>query len=135
MPTGSKRKAPSAPRDPADDCETPDVAYAHIAPLLRKLAQRLGKPPGALRIWDPYYCAGGVKARLDALGFGDVVNDPVQQTIVAGIVAVAGKMDVRVVAEFVADEYMQETLRNLGVSFVQGYHVGRPRPWADVIGT
>ena len=76
MPTGSKRKAPSAPRDPADDCETPDVAYAHIAPLLRKLAQRLGKPPGALRIWDPYYCAGGVKARLDALGFGDVVNDP-----------------------------------------------------------
>ena len=76
MPTGSKRKAPSAPRDPADDCETPDVAYAHIAPLLRKLAQRLGKPPGALRIWDPYYCAGGVKARLGALGFGDVVNDP-----------------------------------------------------------
>ena len=76
MPTGSKRKAPSPPRDPADDCETPDVAYAHIAPLLRKLAQRLGKPPGALRIWDPYYCAGGVKARLGALGFGDVVNDP-----------------------------------------------------------
>ena len=75
MPTGSKR-APSAPRDPADDCETPDDAYAHIAPLMRKLAQRLGKPPGALRIWDPYYCAGGVKARLDALGFGDVVNDP-----------------------------------------------------------
>ena len=42
---------------------------------MRKLAQRLGKPPGALRIWDPYYCAGGVKARLGALGFGDVVNE------------------------------------------------------------
>ena len=73
--------------------------------------------------------------KIDGNIIGDVVNDPVQQTIVAGIVAVAGKMDVRVVAEFVADEYMQETLRNLGVSFVQGYHVGRPRPWADVIGT
>ncbi|WP_425090042.1 putative bifunctional diguanylate cyclase/phosphodiesterase [Stappia sp.] len=73
--------------------------------------------------------------KIDGTIIGDVVNDPVQQTIVAGIVAVAGKMDVRVVAEFVADEHMQETLRDLGVSFVQGYYVGRPCPWAEAIGT
>ena len=68
-------KAPSPPRDPADDCETPDVAYAH-RPALAQTRAAPRPPPGALRIWDPYYCAGGVKARLGALGFGDVVNDP-----------------------------------------------------------
>ena len=86
MPAGSKRKAPPLrdahtasprpPRDPADDCETPAVAYAHLAPLLTKLAQRLKKPVADLRVWDPYHCAGGVKSRLGALGFTHVVNDP-----------------------------------------------------------
>ena len=86
MPAGSKRKAPPLrdahtasprpPRDPADDCETPAVAYAHLAPLLTKLAQRLKKPVADLRVWDPYHCAGGVKSRLGALGFTRVVNDP-----------------------------------------------------------
>ena len=86
MPAGSKRKAPPLrdahtasprpPRDPADDCETPAVAYAHLAPLLTKLAQRLKKPVADLRVWDPYHCAGGVISRLGALGFTHVVNDP-----------------------------------------------------------
>ena len=86
MPAGSKRKAPPLrdahtasprqPRDPADDCETPAVAYAHLAPLLTKLAQRLKKPVDDLRVWDPYHCAGGVISRLGALGFTHVVNDP-----------------------------------------------------------
>ncbi|MBL6430746.1 MAG: EAL domain-containing protein [Alphaproteobacteria bacterium] len=52
--------------------------------------------------------------KIDGNIIGDVVNDPVQQTIVAGIVAVAGKMDVRVVAEFVADEHMQKPCGTLG---------------------
>ena len=72
-------RAPPASRpfatDPADHCETPALAYSHIAPLLRSLAHALGKEPSKLRIWDPYYCAGSVIDRLGALGFGDVRND------------------------------------------------------------
>lgn len=68
--------------------------------------------------------------KIDGNIIGDVANDPVQQTIVAGIVAVAAAMDVRVVAEFVEDEQTLETLRDLGVSLVQGYHVGRPAAWS-----
>ena len=52
------------------------LAYAHLAPLLTKLAQRLKKPVADLRVWDPYHCAGGVISRLGALGFTHVVNDP-----------------------------------------------------------
>ncbi|SDT93689.1 EAL domain-containing protein [Stappia sp. ES.058] len=72
--------------------------------------------------------------KIDGNIIGDVANDPVQQTIVAGIVAVAAAMDVRVVAEFVEDEQTLETLRDLGVSLVQGYHVGRPAAWSETFG-
>lgn len=60
--------------DPADDCETPLEAYKHVAPLLAKLAQRLKKPKDQLRIWDPYYCDGAVRAHLASLGFPNVHN-------------------------------------------------------------
>lgn len=72
--------------------------------------------------------------KIDGNIIGDVANDPVQQTIVAGIVAVAAAMQVRVVAEFVEDARTLETLQDLGVSLVQGYHVGKPAPWDMVIG-
>ena len=56
---------------------TPTRARAHqdIAPFLQKLAQRLGKSKQELCIWDPYYCAGKVKAHLRKLGFTNVVNE------------------------------------------------------------
>lgn len=66
------RPAPSF--DPADDCETPLVAYKHVAPLLAKLAQRLKKPKDQLLIWDPYYCDGAVATHLGSLGFPNVHN-------------------------------------------------------------
>jgi hypothetical protein len=45
---------------PADHCETSVAAYEHIAPVLRLLAAHKGVSPAALRIYDPYYCAGAV---------------------------------------------------------------------------
>jgi hypothetical protein len=50
--------------DPSDHAETPDEAYADIAPLLATLAQRLGKTKETVRIYDPYFCNGGVIRRL-----------------------------------------------------------------------
>jgi hypothetical protein len=60
--------------DSEDHCETAAEAYRDVAPLLRALARRLGKAPGELRIYDPYFCAGGVAQHLAALGFGNVYN-------------------------------------------------------------
>ena len=40
--------------DPDDHCETSPLAYAHVVPLLKILAERLGKPWAELRIYDPY---------------------------------------------------------------------------------
>ena len=50
--------------DPADHCETPYRAYVHIAPILKRLAQRMGKTPATLCVWDPYFCLGTMKTHL-----------------------------------------------------------------------
>lgn len=60
--------------DPGDHAETPLCAYAHIAPLLRRLAKRLGTTPAALRIYDPFYCEGACVRHLASLGFTSVIN-------------------------------------------------------------
>lgn len=58
--------------EPLDQCETPLLAYEHVAPLLNLLAQAMGKAPRDLRIYDPYYCAGASTAHLAACGFHSV---------------------------------------------------------------
>ncbi|EDQ88351.1 uncharacterized protein MONBRDRAFT_26429 [Monosiga brevicollis MX1] len=61
--------------DANDHCETPYLAYAHIAPLLRWLAKSLGKTSQELVIYDPYFCAGSMRAHLARLGFETVINE------------------------------------------------------------
>ena len=62
--------------EPGDHAETPYEAYEHIAPLLNRLARRLDKTPSALRIYDPYYCEGGMLKHMRQLGFESVYNRP-----------------------------------------------------------
>lgn len=67
--------------------------------------------------------------KIDGAIIGDVVHDGFQQTVVAGLVAIAAKLGVGVIAEYVETAEMQTMLRDLGVTQVQGFHVGRPTPW------
>lgn len=60
--------------DDADHAETPVEAYRDIAPVLARLAEALGKTKATLRVYDPYFCAGGVVKRLAKYGFKKVYN-------------------------------------------------------------
>jgi hypothetical protein len=62
------------PTHPDDHCETPALAYAHIAPLLSMVAAGLGVQDAQLRIYDPYYCDGAVCRGLAEAGFPTVRN-------------------------------------------------------------
>eukprot|EP00931_Biecheleriopsis_adriatica_P072772 TRINITY_DN47183_c0_g1_i1.p1 TRINITY_DN47183_c0_g1~~TRINITY_DN47183_c0_g1_i1.p1 ORF type:complete len:345 (-),score=77.74 TRINITY_DN47183_c0_g1_i1:10-891(-) len=65
----------------SDHCETPTMAYLHVARLLEEIAQakfpdeRRKSARGKLRIYDPYYCQGGAKKKLTKLGFENVHNE------------------------------------------------------------
>ena len=64
-------------RDPADDCETPLEAYVHVAFVLSKISQKKNVRKSALRVYDPYFCAGAASERLRALGFASASNEDV----------------------------------------------------------
>ena len=46
--------------DPSDHVESDLRAYSDVVGVLLKIAARCGRPGGALRIWDPFYCDGHV---------------------------------------------------------------------------
>jgi diguanylate cyclase (GGDEF)-like protein/PAS domain S-box-containing protein len=50
------------------------------------------------------------------------------QLIVEGVVTTARGLGKRTIAEFVGDEETLDRLRELGVDYAQGYHVGMPEP-------
>jgi EAL domain-containing protein (putative c-di-GMP-specific phosphodiesterase class I) len=54
------------------------------------------------------------------------------QTILRSIVQMAQGLDQQTVAEFVGDEASIQLLREQGVDYAQGYHVGPPRPVSTV---
>ena len=60
--------------DDSDHCETPLEAYEDIANYLEQLAIEMLKSKTELRIYDPYFCEGGVKTNLEKLGFTNVYN-------------------------------------------------------------
>ena len=60
--------------DPDDHCETSPEAHGNVVNFLAKIAERVGKRPSDLVIYDPYYCAGGTKRSFATLGFKNVIN-------------------------------------------------------------
>ncbi|GMH72515.1 hypothetical protein TrST_g9850 [Triparma strigata] len=54
------------PVDSSDHCETPQIAYEHIKPLLDHLSS---KSSTSLKIYDPYFCSGSVKSSLSSIGY------------------------------------------------------------------
>ncbi|MDP9220750.1 MAG: EAL domain-containing protein, partial [Actinomycetota bacterium] len=52
----------------------------------------------------------------------------VDQVFVRAIVELAKGLNKQTIAEFVEDEATLQLLRELGVDYAQGYHVGRPAP-------
>jgi diguanylate cyclase (GGDEF)-like protein len=66
--------------------------------------------------------------KIDGTYTRNLENDSVNREMVAAMVKLARTLDFQVVAEQVEDQTAFETLRALGVDFVQGYAVEKPRP-------
>jgi diguanylate cyclase (GGDEF)-like protein/PAS domain S-box-containing protein len=66
--------------------------------------------------------------KIDGMYTRDLETDGVNREMVTAMVKLARTLDFRVVAEQVEDQESFEALRSLGVDFVQGFVVERPRP-------
>jgi len=66
--------------------------------------------------------------KIDGMYTRNIDTDTVNREMVAAMVKLARTLDFKVVAEQVEDQSSFEALRELGVDFVQGYAVEKPRP-------
>lgn len=69
--------------------------------------------------------------KIDGNFVRHMVEDTIDQAMVAAINQVGHIMGIQTVAEYAENEAVIEQLRNLGVDYVQGYGVGKPQPIED----
>lgn len=66
--------------------------------------------------------------KIDGVFVHNIVNNPVDQTLVKSIVDVAQAMQLETIAEYVEDQAIVDTLEHIGVEHIQGYFVHKPEP-------
>jgi diguanylate cyclase (GGDEF)-like protein/PAS domain S-box-containing protein len=77
--------------------------------------------------------------KIDGDFITNLAGSPTDQAVVKAIVELSRSLGKQTIAEFVGDAPTLELLREYGVDYGQGYHIGRPQPvsemWADVRAT
>lgn len=66
--------------------------------------------------------------KIDGSFVRDINTDPFDLAMVKSITDIAHTMGLAVVAEFVENQAILDTLNQLGIDFVQGYHLHQPEP-------
>lgn len=70
--------------------------------------------------------------KIDGEFVKDLPRSPTDQLVIKALVSVAEGLGIKTVAEFVEDQETLELLRKFGVTYAQGYHIGRPAPLPDI---
>ncbi len=66
--------------------------------------------------------------KIDGSFVVDMAGDRINTAMVESINQIGHLMGIKTIAESVENDHTLVALRNLGVDYVQGYHLGRPRP-------
>ena len=70
--------------------------------------------------------------KIDGSFMRHLDSEPEHQVLIKALVEVARAFNLSTIAEFVEDEQVKDLLRELGVNYAQGYHLGKPKPFAEV---
>ena len=71
--------------------------------------------------------------KLDRFLLDGIDSNPRNQALVAGIVEMAHRLNMTVVAEGVERKEEYEIAEKLGCDFIQGYYISRPLPLAETV--
>ncbi len=66
--------------------------------------------------------------KIDGSFVVDLASNPVDRALVKAIYEVATALGKKTVAEFVENEKTLEILQQIGVTYAQGFHLGKPKP-------
>ena len=70
--------------------------------------------------------------KIDGVFVEDIAHDPVSLAMVSSINEIGHVMGMETIAEFVENDQILAQLRVIGVNYVQGYGIGKPRPLAEL---
>jgi diguanylate cyclase (GGDEF)-like protein len=71
--------------------------------------------------------------KIDGVFVKDVAEDPIDHAMVKSINDIGHVMGMKTIAEFVENDAIRCMLRDLRVDYAQGYDIGRPMPFEDVL--
>ena len=71
--------------------------------------------------------------KIDGMFVRDIVDDPIDYAMVKSINEIGQVMGMQTIAEFVENEEIKEMLRKIGVNFVQGYGIGKPQAFEELL--
>jgi EAL domain-containing protein (putative c-di-GMP-specific phosphodiesterase class I) len=71
--------------------------------------------------------------KIDGRFVKDMVNDPIDCAMVEAIHRVGHPMGIKTIAESVENQAISEKLKGIGVDYVQGYAIAKPRPFLETI--
>ncbi|WP_038051370.1 ammonium transporter [Thioalkalivibrio sp. ALJ1] len=66
--------------------------------------------------------------KIDGVFVREIANNPTDEAMVRSIHAIAHTMGLQTIAEFVEDAASVDCLAAIGIDYVQGYYIDRPRP-------
>ena len=66
--------------------------------------------------------------KIDGIFIKDLKQNERNRTITRAIVNLAKTLNIQTVAEYVEDEEIYEIIKECGIDFAQGYHIGKPIP-------
>ena len=66
--------------------------------------------------------------KIDGEFVRELPNSRTDRLIVKALVDVCAGLGIKTIAEFVSDQRTMDLVRDLGVDYAQGYHLGRPEP-------
>jgi diguanylate cyclase (GGDEF)-like protein/PAS domain S-box-containing protein len=66
--------------------------------------------------------------KIDGSFIRNLGSDLVNQSVVAAMIELSRSLNFRVIAEQVEDQYSLDTVKQMGIDFVQGFVIARPQP-------
>ena len=71
--------------------------------------------------------------KIDGMFVKDMLDNPLDFEMVKSINQIGHVMGLETIAEFVENQQVLDKLREIGVDYVQGYYIGKPRPLESLL--
>ena len=72
--------------------------------------------------------------KIDGMFVKDMVEDSIDRAMVKSINEIGHVMGMKTIAEFVENDEIKGMLREIGVDYAQGYGIGKPQPFTELLG-